>query len=710
MTDTQFRKRIRLSLADESLQAALDANAERRLRGRESAFASLGDWRERRRRAHAVRAKVIAHLDKYLADFTAMATQNGIAVHRARDAAQAISLVLEIVGAASRSVRRRPQAAEAASSDPPASRLFAKSKSMVSEEIELNRALEARGHRVVETDLGEYIVQLRGEKPAHIITPAVHLRRHQVGELFHEQLGLPYTEDIPTLTAAARRVLREVFLEAEIGVSGVNFGVAETGTLCIVTNEGNGRMVTTVPPVHIALMGMERLVPTLDDLALMLSLLARSATGQKLSAYTQLIQRPRGVDEIDGASERHVIIVDNGRSQIRNSRLQEALYCIRCGACLNACPVFREIGGHTYVGADGSIAPYPGPIGSVVSPGLLGLPRFGHLAQASSLCGACKDVCPVDIDLPRLLTNVRAGQGNQPRSAEGVGLALLSRVGLRAYNAIGSSPRLFELSQRLGGIAARIISPFSEWMWLPAWTGWGYSKDLPRPALKPFRARFRPKDSPLETGTRGATPPLTSSPTTTEPSHNGRGPGNPGSAIDTGSPEIEPVDLVLRFVQELEALGAQAYRTKESELPALLLGILRERSIDSVLAWDTIEPVDLTRLCDVGIRLVRSVDPTIRAGITGATFAVAQTGTLVLTSGAGQPLTASLMPEIHIAVIRSRQIVWSLEEALQASKIPQASAAVLVTGPSRTADIEMTLTLGVHGPRELHVCIVDEHA
>ncbi len=229
------------------------------------------------------------------------------------------------------------------------------------------------------------------------------------GQLFQKFLGLPYTEDIPTLTAAARRVLREVFLTADVGISGVNFGVAETGTLCIVTNEGNGRMVTTLPPVHIALMGMERLLPTFEDLALMLSLLPRSATGQKLSVYTQLLQAPRREGEVDGAPERHLVILDNGRSRLRNSPLRDSLYCIRCGACLNACPVFREIGGHGYVGSDGSIAPYSGPIGSVISPGLLGLQQFGQLAQASSLCGACKDACPVDIDLPKLLTRVRAG-------------------------------------------------------------------------------------------------------------------------------------------------------------------------------------------------------------------------------------------------------------------------------------------------------------
>ncbi|MBK8782722.1 MAG: lactate utilization protein [Anaerolineales bacterium] len=232
--------------------------------------------------------------------------------------------------------------------------------------------------------------------------PAAHLRKEQVAELFHEKLGIPYTTDIPTLTATARKVLREVFLTADIGFSGVNFGVAETGSVCVITNEGNGRMVTTVPPIHIALMGMERLVPNLDDLSLLLSLLPRSATGQKLTVYTQLLNKPLA------NQTRHLIILDNGRTRLRNSPLKESLYCIRCGACLNACPVFRELSGHAYIGKDKSIAPYPGPIGSVISPGLLG-ENFVQLAQASSLCGACKDACPVDIDLPKMLTRVRAG-------------------------------------------------------------------------------------------------------------------------------------------------------------------------------------------------------------------------------------------------------------------------------------------------------------
>ena len=460
---------------------------------------------------------------------------------------------------------------------------------MISEEIELNHSLETLGHRVVETDLGEYIVQLRGEKPAHIITPAVHLRRQDVGKLFHEKLGIPYTEDVSILTSTARKILREVFLTADVGISGVNFGVAETGTLCMVTNEGNGRMVTTIPPVHIALMGMERLVPTLGDLALMLSLLARSATAQKLTVYTQLINSPRRFEETDGAQTRHLIILDNGRSRLQNSPLQEALYCIRCGACLNACPVFRELGGHAYVGSDGSMAPYPGPIGSIVSPGLIGLKQFGHLAQASSLCGACKDACPVDIDLPRLLTRVRAGETKEGNNKQGIGLSIQSKIGLQIYGVIGSSPRLFSLAQRLAGLGARIVSPFSEWMWLPAVTGWGTSKDFPRPAIKPFRYRFHRED-------------LNSLPDTKKTESMG------AKQKDQESEELKNTkeNLVDRFTQELKAIGGQVYRVTSNDWPDSVIALLRERGMDTTLIWDSVPALDESRLIKAGIKVIRN--------------------------------------------------------------------------------------------------------
>lgn len=682
MIPPAFRSRIRAALANPNLQAALDANAQRRLNAREQALASLPQpWEIMRQRAHAVRATVIAHLDELLEQFVARVEANGVIVHRAADASQAVDIVAQIA--------RQNQA-----------RLIAKSKSMVSEEIGLNHTLEAQGFKVVETDLGEFIVQLRGERPAHIVTPAVHLRRQDVGQTFFEKLGLPFTDEISTLTTAARRVLRQVFLEADIGISGVNFGVAESGTLCIVTNEGNGRMVTTLPPVHIALMGIERLVPTLDDLALMLYLLPRSATGQKLTVYTSLIHGPTSPEATIGPHQRHLILVDNGRSALRHTPLAESLYCIRCGACLNACPVFRELGGHAYVNTKGESSVYPGPIGSIVSPGLFGQAEFGHLARASSLCGACREACPVDIDLPKLLLRVRAGMNapaaSQP-SAQGqsttpnVPTALA--LGLRLYTWIAISSRRFIPAQRLFGLLAHLLSPFSSWIRLPAFTGWGYSRDFPRPASRPFRLRFQSLDA-----TASAVAPATSPPEPRSPSG------------DTTLPQSPQAALWQRFEDELTALGGTLTYCKESELASRLLSLLHELDITSLMVEeDAFLPVGLLdELGRQGLSLSSQPDPELKAGLTSAVAAIAESGTLLLCSAAGRPLLASLLPQIHLAVIHAGQIYESLPQVLGLPVIREAPAAVLISGPSRTADIEMTLTIGVHGPGTLHVFCIEE--
>jgi L-lactate dehydrogenase complex protein LldF len=664
MSIQTFRARIRQSLADENLQAALDGNAQRRFVGRLTAFSTVPDYQDRRTRAHAIKADVIAHLEEYLSRFITQVTQNGIQVHRAADAEEAIRIFLEIA---------RDHNAH----------LVAKSKSMVSEEINFNHAMAAAGIQVVETDLGEYIVQLRGERPSHILTPAVHLTRGQVGQLFHDKLGTPYTEDISEMVATARRVLRQVFLTADIGVSGANFGVAETGTLCLVTNEGNGRMVTGLPPVHVALMGIERLVPTLDDLALFLSLLARSGTGQKLSVYTSLIHSPKRMEDGDGPQERHLILVDNGRSNMRLSPLAEALSCIRCGACLNACPVFREIGGHAYIGRDGSIAPYPGPIGAVISPGLFGCGNFGQLAQASSLCGACKEACPVDIDLPELLLRIRAGKTGEnvinKEPAEGTAIPGILKLGLKAYRMAAAVPLLFSLGQRLGGLFSRVVSPHKKYMRLPAWTGWGYSKDFPRLEMHPFRTHW--KDIKQEISGNVAL-----------------GSQQPGQAGLSVAPMIH--SLADQFTSELAEIGVKAYCVPEQEVQARLAELLHERGIDRVCVDDVGEKYI------TGIASVRTPDPTIRAGVTGALVGIAESGSLVLVGGLGRPLTASLLPDLHIAILRASDLVATLPEALRRPEIRTAPSAVIVTGPSRTADIEMTLSIGVHGPKELHVFLV----
>lgn len=686
-----FYTHIQSALADANLQSALDANAERRLRVRLQSYASLPeDVHVLRRRAHELRARTIAHLEQYLEEFAARAAANGMTVHRAANAAQAQQIVLDI--ARSHGVKT-----------------VAKAKTMVGEEIGINAVLEAAGMEVVETDLGEYIVQLRGERPTHIITPAVHLRRQDVGQTFHEKLGTPYSDDVSALTETARRELRRVFLQADMGITGANFGVVETGSLCVLTNEGNGRMCSTLPPVHVALVGIERLVPTLDDLALLLSLLPRSATGQKLTVYTSLLNGPRRPDEPDGPQERHIVLVDNGRSRLRQSPLMEALYCIRCGACLNACPVFREIGGHAYVGAHGAVTPYPGPIGSVIAPGLFGQSEFGQLARASSLCGACREACPVDIDLPKLLLRVRAGGVDLPvqdtlptaKAAFPNAPRQLS-LALRSFVWAARSPRRFALAQKTAGVLSRLAPRSSgSWLRLPAWTGWGYSRDFPAPAARSFRQRW-------QAGIAGEEE--TVSPQDLQPVQ----------VIAEQAPVEQPApeSRLERFSRELEALGGTVQQCTEAELPQALAAFLKSRRIRSVLAWENEhlpeEVLDAVRAAR--IRVEHTYRPHVelstrarpQAGLTAASGAAAETGTLLITAGKGRPLTASLVADIHVAVLKKADIYATLAEVLRREDVQQASAAVLISGPSRTADIEMTLTVGVHGPREVHVFCITE--
>ena len=682
----QFKSHIHKALENPNLQIALDNNATRRREVRLSSYQSLPeDIQVLRQRAHAVRADVIAHLNRYLEQFARQASANGMIIHHAASGDEAAQIVLEIA-------QRK------------GARLVAKAKSMLSEEIHLNHVLEAAGIQPVETDLGEYIVQLRKELPAHIITPAVHLRKEDVGRTFEEKLGLPYTDDIPTMTSAARRELRQVFLEAEIGISGVNFGVAETGTISLVTNEGNGRMVVTLPPVHIALMGIERLVPTLDDLALMLYLLPRHATGQKLSVYVSLLNGPSSPPaegaQRDGPLERHIVLVDNGRRAISQSHLAEALYCIRCGSCLNACPIFREIGGHAYVDIHGKGSIYPGPIGSVLSPALFGQSEFGHLARASSLCGACKEACPVDIDLPKLLLRIRAGkieapgtQGAQPAAKPNAPAYL--RMGLQFFTWIATSPWRFATAQRLAGVFSRVVAPVQPWIRLPALTGWGYSKDFPRPAAKPFRDRWADRQAEQQQNP----------PAGNERQQTG------ASSIETPVQQRTPdATLLDRFSTELLALGGNYQACQSTQLSQLILDFLRQRDITRLQTWQAGWLPDglVDELRAQGIEVVTQWDASTQVGLTGAQAAIAETGTLVLTGAPEHPLSASLVPAIHLAILHASRIHPTMTEALKIPAIRRATATALISGPSRTADIEMTLTVGVHGPGEVHVfCLTD---
>ena len=343
----------------------------------------FADWQEARSVAAQIKWETINHLDRYLEEFERKVIENGGQVHWAEDAEQARQIIL--------SIARRHGVTK-----------IVKSKSMVTEEIHLNDALEAAGIRTLETDLGEYICQLRHEPPYHIITPVMHLTKADIAETFHEKFGTPVSATAEELAGIARQKLRQDFLTAEMGITGANFLVADTGMVAITENEGNARLSVSLPKVHVAITGIEKLVPRFEDLALLWPLLSTSGTGQAVTAYNSLIGGPRRDNEPDGPEEFHVILLDNGRTHLlADAEQRDALHCIRCGACLNACPVYKTIGGHSYG------TTYQGPIGSVITPHLRGAEEWSHLPYASSLCGACTDVCPVRIDLHHHLLHNR---------------------------------------------------------------------------------------------------------------------------------------------------------------------------------------------------------------------------------------------------------------------------------------------------------------
>jgi len=456
-----FAARARDAIGNHQLHVALDRTTAQFGLRRSAAIATLDQFDAVRNQARAAKMQVLRTLGESLQEFERQLLASGARVHWAQTGEEANQIVVDI--ALKAGVRR-----------------VAKSKSMVSEETHLNGALERAGVTVIETDLGEYIVQLGNDRPSHIIAPIVHLTREQVGRLMQEKLAVPYTDDTQTLARYARERLREEFLQADMGLTGANFGVVENGTICLVTNEGNGRMVTTLPRIHVAMMGIEKLVPTMADLDRFLKLLARSATGQKLTTYTTLIRGPKRGGDDCGPEELHVVLIDNGRSQMLAGEIAEILGCIRCGACLNACPVYRTVGGHAYGDT------YPGPVGAIVTPGLRGLDKHAELPGASSLCGACRDVCPVRLDIPRMLLALRH------QAVEQTPQPLALRVGLKAFAHLASRPRLYRTAMSW---VRRFLRSRASDGWIhdaPGMaSGWTRFRELRAPAAQSFEAQWR---------------------------------------------------------------------------------------------------------------------------------------------------------------------------------------------------------------------------
>ena len=460
-----FNERGAKAVKDRDLHDSVALFTDKTLTGRKKQLDMLSEAPELRDRAYHIKQETMANLGHYLEQMAEAVEARGGNVYFANDGEDVVKYIGDLA-------RRR------------GSKVITKSKSMATEEIELNRRLEEDyadlDLEIVETDLGEWIAQLAGDHPSHIVGPILHMNRHRVADILSEAAGEELPADAQKLANFARKRLREKFLAADIGISGANFGVAETGTIVTVTNEGNGRLVTSVPPVHVVVMGIEKLLPRFEDLSVFVRLLSRNGTGQKITVYTNFVTGPRGPGELDGAEEMHLILMDNGRSKLLGTEFEEALYCIRCGSCLNVCPVYRQTGGHAY----GST--YSGPIGAVITPLLKGDEEAKDLPHASSLCGACSETCPVGIPLHELLLKLRN------RQVEGGIAGRAQSLMFKGFEKTMKSPLAYKASTKVGRLAQKPLAKNGSIKPLPGpMSGWTDTRDLPPLAEKPFRELWK---------------------------------------------------------------------------------------------------------------------------------------------------------------------------------------------------------------------------
>lgn len=622
-----------------ALSQAVRTTTDKLAAGRVSALADLPDAQAARNRARVARQRAVSNLSETLARFTAAAQAQGTVVHRAANADAARTLIGGILRQAG-------------------AKRVVKSKSMATEEVGLRPYLERSGLRVIETDLGEWIVQLADQAPSHIIVPAVHLDRAQISALLSREAGRPLGLDTRDLAAFARARLRDEFLAADVGISGANLLIAETGTLMIVSNEGNARMCTTLPRVHIALVGVEKLVGTWREALDVLAVLPRSATGQAITQYVSFITGPArpGDAAHDGPREVHVILLDNGRLQLVGTPAEELLYCIRCGACLNACPVFRTMGGHQYG------TTYPGPIGAALTPHLTRGRAGRDLPWASSLCGACREVCPVNIQLDDQLIALRA---QYPKPA-GERLAMAGFGTLADGRRLAGTLRVARVL--LGGRPVERLPGI-----LDHWTRGRSIRGIAR------RLRRGADVSPPAAVRSVPVPP----------------PAAPAPRVPLSS------DPLAAFTQNWERQGGKTMRVGRAQL---------ERAVREVIGKG---PVSHDAVLGALVEGIESAGPLEAAcGLIWAEAAAIATASMVLRSGTHTQRRRSLVPGRVVFIVDADTIHPDLPTAFAALGLLEAgarpAAVTLVSGPSRSSDIENDMVIGVHGPGEAWALLVDE--
>jgi L-lactate dehydrogenase complex protein LldF len=694
-----FPKAASEALRDSQLRQNL-TKATTTIRAKRAAVVDeVPDWMALRASGRAIKDASLVGLDRHLLDLEAAVVAAGGVVHWANDGNEGCSIVADI--ARSHGVDE-----------------VVKVKSIATDEIKLNEALAEAGVRAVETDLAELIIQLGDDVQSHILVPAIHKNRAEIRDLFARELDLPDLTDEPeALTEAARVHLRRKFLSARMGVSGANFAVAETGTVSVFESEGNGRMCTTLPEVLVTVMGIEKLVPSWRDMEVFLQLLPRSSTGERMNPYTSFWT---GVRPGDGPREFHLVLLDNGRTGVLADEVgRQALRCIRCSACLNVCPVYSRTGGHAYESV------YPGPIGAILTPQLTGMKTGRSLPYASSLCGACYEVCPVEIDIPRVLVHLRGRVVDsepawKPEKAAMKGL-------FRAF----SSARAFERAQRAARLGSRPLSRRGRIRRLP-WplSGWTDTRDLPEPPKETFRDWWRRErggsanteiesaatrvvafrahgreDRPLAEGGDAKSAILArirqALKAGTEPVE------VPREYRQTG--DEETTSLIARFSDRVGEYRATVRSATREELKSAIQELCSEAGAERLAV-----PSDLPdewrpsgAVEDTGLS-AQELD-TLDGALTGCALAIAETGTIVLDGAQAQGRRAlSLVPDYHLCIVRADAIVATVPEAVRRLEpaVKEGRPLTFVSGPSATSDIELNRVEGVHGPRTLHVVVL----